>query len=114
MPSKNKAPKVAKTKASKKSTKKVEPVVETVAPVAPVQPVVAPVVPVVAPVAPETKPISLEVVEITELDYSEEINHLQNELKNTLLIIKNLVNHVGKLEKRMARDKKVVEKKNEN
>jgi len=90
MPSKNKAPKVAKTKASKKS-KIIEPIVlvETVAPVEPVS--------------------ALEVV--SELDYSVEIGHLQTELRNTLTLVKNLLTHVTKLEKRMARDKKVVEKK---
>mgnify|MGYP001258782110 CR=1 FL=1 len=103
MPSKNKAPKVAKTKASKKSAK-------PVAPVAPVEPV-APVVPV-APVEPVAPVVSLEVEPVlSELDYSDEINHLQTELKNALTLVKNLVTHVSKLEKRMARDRKAVEKK---
>ena len=102
MPSKNKAPKVAKTKASKKS-KIIEPIVlvETVAPVEPVVPV--------EPVAPVEPVSTLE--SVSELDYSVEIGHLQTELKNTLTLVKNLLTHVTKLEKRMARDKKVVEKK---
>jgi len=105
MPSKNKAPKVAKTKASKKS-KIIEPIVliETVVPVEPV----APVEPVV-PVAP-VEPVSV-LESVSELDYSVEISHLQSELRNTLTLVKNLLTHVTKLEKRMARDKKVVEKK---
>ena len=107
MPSKNKAPKVAKSKGSKKS-KIIEPIVlvETVAPVEPVA--LVPVEPV-EPVEDSVK-TTLESVH-SELDYSEEINHLQNELKNTLLIIKNLLTHVSKLDKLIARDKKVVEKK---
>jgi len=103
MPSKNKAPKVAKTKASKKS-KIIEPIVlvETVAPVESVK--------TVAPVEPVKTVTALESVS-SELDYSVEIGHLQTELRNTLTLVKNLLTHVTKLEKRMARDKKVVEKK---
>ena len=46
-----------------------------------------------------------------EFDYSVEISELQGELKNALNIIKGLVSHVSKLEKRINRDRKVVEKK---
>ena len=91
MPSKNKAPKVAKTKASKKSK-----IIEPIAPVEPVAPV---------EIVSELESVS------SELDYSVEIGHLQTELRNTLTLVKNLLTHVTKLEKRMARDKKVVEKK---
>ena len=103
MPSKNKAPKVPKTKASKKS--------KIVLPVEFVEPVVVEPV-VVEPVVVE--PVVVEPVEPVvsmELDYSVELDHLQGELKNAVSLLKNLVVHVNKLEKRLAREKKVVEKK---
>ena len=112
MPYKNKAPKTKApkdTKESKKVVNKVDAVAPVdVAPVAPVAPVVAPVAPVdvapvdVAPVVP---------VNSVDLDYSEELSHLNSELRNALTLIKGLVTHVGKLEKRLGRDKKVVDKR---
>tara|TARA_B100000700_G_scaffold314911_1_gene402171 strand:+ start:862 stop:1485 length:624 start_codon:yes stop_codon:yes gene_type:complete len=92
MPKKvNSKPKVKK--ASKKSVKTV------VEPAPAPEPVV--VEPVVEPVVEAP----------TEFDYSVEISELQGELKNALNIIKGLVSHVSKLEKRINRDRKVVEKK---
>ena len=44
-------------------------------------------------------------------DYSNEITHLQDALKSTLNTVRELVSHVAKLEKRLNRDKKVVDKK---
>ena len=90
MPKKN-------TKNSKKSVK-VEVVEEPV--------VVEPVV--VEPVVVETEIVD----EGPELfDYSSEITHLQDTLKSTLNTVRELVSHVAKLEKRLNRDKKVVDKK---
>lgn len=88
----------SKPKAKKASKKSVKTVVEPAPAPAPAPVVVEPVVePVVE--AP------------TEFDYSVEISELQGELKNALTIIKGLVSHVSKLEKRINRDRKVVEKK---
>ena len=50
-------------------------------------------------------------VVLNEFDYSDEITLLQSDLKNALTIIKGLVSHVSKLEKRINRDRKIVEKK---
>ena len=59
-------------------------------------------------------PLLMPVVEappvVTEFDYSVEISELQGDLKNALTIIKGLVSHVSKLEKRLNRDRKIVEK----
>ena len=57
-----------------------------------------------------TKAVPVKVV-LTEFDYSDEITLLQGDLKNALTIIKGLVSHVSKLEKRINRDRKIVEKK---
>jgi chromatin remodeling complex protein RSC6 len=101
MPSKTKAPKnkVKAKKVSKKVEAVVEPVVEPVAPVAPVAPV--------EPVAPE----STLVAPSDDFDYSSEITELQTSLKDALALIKGLVTHVNKLEKRLGRDKRILEKK---
>ena len=88
----------SKPKAKKASKKSVKTVVEPAPAPAP-EPVV--VEPVVEPVVEAP----------TEFDYSVEISELQGELKNVLNTIKGLVSHVSKLEKRINRDRKVVEKK---
>jgi len=95
MPGKSKAPKNSGSKA-KKSTKKVveaAPVVET---------------PVV-----ETPVVETPVVEATVEDtgYDQEFLEIQEQLKTTLTIIKSLTSQVSKLEKRVARDRKVMDKK---
>ena len=99
----------SKPKAKKVSKKSAKTIVEPApapapAPAAPVEPA-APVVP--APV----KPVVEAPPALTEFDYSVEISELQGNLKNALTIIKGLVSHVSKLEKRINRDRKVVEKK---
>jgi len=104
MPSKNKAPKTKVPKTTKES-KKVVNKVDVVAPV--VEPVVAPVEPVV----PVVEPVAPVAANSVDLDYSEELSHLNSELRNALTLIKGLVTHVGKLEKRLGRDKKVVDKR---
>ena len=88
----------SKPKAKKVSKKSVKTVVEPAPAPAP-EPVV--VEPVVEPVVEAP----------TEFDYSVEISELQGELKNVLNTIKGLVSHVSKLEKRINRDRKIVEKK---
>jgi len=106
MPSKNKAPKVAKTKASKKSK-----IVDTV--LVKDEQVVAPVADSVADSVADPV-VSVESVAepvVEEFDYSVELDHLQGELKNALSLLKNLVTHVTKLEKRINRDRKIVLKK---
>jgi len=96
----------SKPKAKKASKKSAKTVVEPTP--APVEPTPAPAPPVVpTPVEPVVKaPPAL-----TEFDYSVEISELQGNLKNALTIIKGLVSHVSKLEKRINRDRKIVEKK---
>ena len=96
----------SKPKAKKVSKKSAKTVVEPTP--APVEPTPAPAPPVVpTPVEPVVKaPPAL-----TEFDYSVEISELQGNLKNALTIIKGLVSHVSKLEKRINRDRKIVEKK---
>tara|TARA_B100000745_G_scaffold69035_1_gene41127 strand:- start:72 stop:677 length:606 start_codon:yes stop_codon:yes gene_type:complete len=90
----------SKPKAKKVSKKSVKTVVEPAPAPAPAPAPTAPVEPVVkAPPA------------LTEFDYSVEISELQGDLKNALTIIKGLVTHVSKLEKRLNRDRKIVEKK---
>jgi len=86
----------SKPKAKKASKKSVKTVVE----------------PAPAPEPVVVEPVVEPVVEApTEFDYSVEISELQGELKNVLNTIKGLVSHVSKLEKRINRDRKVVEKK---
>ncbi len=94
MPSKTKAPKTKVSKV-KKVSKKVEAVVEP----APVEPV-APVSTLVDDSSPSD-----------DFDYSSEITELQTSLKDALTLIKGLVVHVNKLEKRLGRDKRVLDKK---
>ena len=106
MPSKTKAPKNKVSKA-KKVSKKVEAVVEPVVDPVPVEPV-APVP--VAPVEP-VAPVSTLVAPSDDFDYSSEITELQTSLKDALALIKALVVHVNKFEKRLGRDKRVLEKK---
>ena len=67
---------------------------------------------VVEPVVIETETETEIVDEGPELfDYSSEITYLQDTLKSTLNTVRELVSHVAKLEKRLNRDKKVVDKK---
>jgi chromatin remodeling complex protein RSC6 len=80
----------------KKSTSKVV-VEEPVAPVAPVE-----------PVAP---PVDDTAAEIQLFDYSEEIASLKTDLKTALDLVRSIMTNVTALEKRSARDTKVVAKK---
>ena len=84
------APKVATKVAPKVATKVEEPVVEDTAPAAPVT----------------ADPAVQEL-----FDYSSEISELQTQLKAASTIIKDLIVHTNKLEKRLNKDKKVVDKK---
>ena len=88
MPKKS-APKTTKTKAPKKvsSKKVVEPVVET--------PVVE------TPVEPTEQ----------EENYNGEFTEIQDDLKSALAVIKALSSKVSSLEKRVARDRKIMNKK---
>ena len=67
----------------------------------------------VEPAPVEPAPVESTSVESTsvEFDYANEISELQGELKNALNIIKGLVTHVSKLEKKISRDRKMIEKK---
>ena len=89
MPSKNKSSK------SKKSVKKVEPVV---------QPVVEP-----EPVVDTPSESSVESVE--EFDYTSEFTTLREGLRDALTLVKTLTTQLGALEKRVARDRKVMQKR---
>jgi chromatin remodeling complex protein RSC6 len=91
MPGKSKAPKNSGSKA-KKSTKKV---VEEPAPVV------------------ETPVVETPVVEtpVEDNGYDQEFLEIQEQLKTALTIIKTLTTQVSKLEKRVARDRKVMDKK---
>ena len=101
-----KAP-TSKPKAKKASKKSVKTVVETPTPTPAPTPPPAPAPVESAPVEPVVKaPPAL-----TEFNYSDEISQLQGDLKSALNIIKGLVSHVSKLEKRLNRDRKIVEKK---
>ena len=93
MPSKNKSSK------SKKSVKKVEPVV---------QPVVEPE-PVVEPVADTPSESSVESVE--EFDYTSEFTTLREGLRDALTLVKTLTTQLGALEKRVSRDRKIMQKR---
>ena len=89
MPGKTKAPKNSGSKA-KKVTKKV---VEG-----------APVV--------ETPVVETPVVEVQEDDgYDQEFLEIQEQLKSAMSLIKTLTSNVSKLEKRVSRDRKVMNKK---
>lgn len=91
MPGKSKASKNSGSKAKKATKKVVEqtPVVET---------------PVV-----ET-PVVESVVQEDE-GYDQEFQEIQEQLKNAMTLIKSLTSQVSKLEKRVARDRKVMNKK---
>ena len=91
MPKKS-APKTTKTKAPKKGSSKkvVEPVVET--------PVVE------TPVEPTEQ----------EENYNGEFTEIQEDLKSALALIKALGSKVSSLEKRVARDRKIMNKKMKN
>ena len=91
MPGKSKAPKNSGSKAKKASKKVVEetPVVET---------------PVV-----ETPVVDTPVQE--DNGYDQEFQEIQEQLKSAMTLIKSLTTQVSKLEKRVARDRKVMEKK---
>jgi chromatin remodeling complex protein RSC6 len=94
MPGKTKAPKNSGSKAKKVTKKVVEeaPVVET---------------PVV-----ETPVVETPVVEVQEDDgYDQEFLEIQEQLKSAMNLIKTLTSNVSKLEKRVSRDRKVMNKK---
>ena len=48
---------------------------------------------------------------VTEINYDEDFRILQDQLKDAMTLIKGLVSHVSKLEKRVSRDRKVMNKK---
>jgi len=99
MPGKTKAPKNSGSKAKKVTKKVVEeaPVVET---------------PVVETPVVETPVVETPVVEGQEDDgYDQEFLEIQEQLKNAMNIIKTLTSTVSKLEKRVSRDRKVMNKK---
>ena len=111
MPAKSKS-----DKKSKKSTKasEVKPVAATPAPT----PAPAPVAATPAPTpAPAPTPV-LEASESKQLntvdtffEYKDDISKLQDKLKDALTIIKNLLVEVKSLEKKLDKDKKVIDKK---
>lgn len=47
----------------------------------------------------------------TEINYDEDFKVLQDQLKDAMTLIKGLVSHVSRLEKRVSRDRKVMNKK---
>ena len=99
MPGKTKAPKNSGSKAKKVTKKVVEeaPVVET---------------PVVETPVVETPVVETPVVEVQEDDgYDQEFLEIQEQLKSAMNIIKTLTSNVSKLEKRVSRDRKVMNKK---
>ena len=96
MPGKHKSKKTS----GKKTKVEVAPVVEVV-PVIEVAPVVEPVVDaVVEPVVDES-----------ELNYDTEFTDITERLRAAATLIKELTSHVSKLEKRVVRDRKVMNKK---
>ena len=99
MPGKTKAPKNSGSKAKKVTKKVVEeaPVVET---------------PVVETQVVETPVSETPVVEVQEDDgYDQEFLEIQEQLKSAMNLIKTLTSNVSKLEKRVSRDRKVMNKK---
>ena len=48
---------------------------------------------------------------VTEINYDDDFKILQDQLKDAMTLIKGLVSHVSKLEKRVSRDRKVMNKK---
>jgi len=89
MPSKNKSSK------SKKSVKKVEPVVE----------------PVVEPEPVVDTPSESSVESVEEFDYTSEFTTLREGLRDALTLVKSLTTQLNALEKRVARDRKVMQKR---
>ena len=87
MPSKNKSSK------SKKSVKKVQPVVQ----------------PVVEPVVDTPSESSVESVE--EFDYTSEFTTLREGLRDAVTLVKSLTTQLNALEKRAARDRKMIQKR---
>ena len=99
MPGKTKAPKNSGSKTKKVTKKVVEeaPVVET---------------PVVETPVVETPVSETPVVEVQEDDgYDQEFLEIQEQLKSAMNLIKTLTSNVSKLEKRVSRDRKVMNKK---
>jgi chromatin remodeling complex protein RSC6 len=47
----------------------------------------------------------------TDINYDDDFNVLQEQLKDAMTLIKGLVSHVSRLEKRVSRDRKVMNKK---
>ena len=90
---KTKTPKEPKTSKEKKVVKTPPKVVEPPAPVV-----------VVEPPPPPVEESSL-------MDYSSEITRLQTDLKSALQVIKDLMVHVNAFDKKINRDKRVVDKK---
>ena len=94
--------KTKNTKAKKSSTKTVEkPVVET--------PVVE--TPVVETPVVETPVAETPVAETEDTGYDQEFLELQTDLKNAMSLVKDLIGKVNRLEKRVSRDRKVMNKK---
>lgn len=90
MPGKKTTKKSAPKKAVKETTppKEETPVVET-------------------PAAEETTKAPTD----AEINYDDDFNVLQEQLKDAMTLIKGLVSHVSRLEKRVSRDRKVMNKK---
>lgn len=65
---------------------------------------------VVAPTPPPTEP-KVEEPATTLMEYEAEITKLQTDLKSALQLIKDLVVHVNAFDKKINREKKVVDKK---
>jgi chromatin remodeling complex protein RSC6 len=100
MPGKSKAPKNSGSKAKKVAKKEVveTPVVET---------------PVVETPVVETPVVETPVVDELDVEdgYDKEFLEIQEQLKDAMTLLKTLTSHVSKLEKRVSRDRKVMNKK---
>ena len=59
----------------------------------------------------ETPVVETPVVTDTDINYDEDFKILQDQLKDAMSLIKGLVSHVSRLEKRVSRDRKVMNKK---
>ena len=59
----------------------------------------------------ETPVVETTAVTDTDINYDEDFKGLQEQLKDAMNLIKGLVSHVGRLEKRVSRDRKVMNKK---
>jgi chromatin remodeling complex protein RSC6 len=66
--------------------------------------------PVVETPAVEETPVVKAQVD-TEINYDDDFRVLQDQLRDAMALIKGLVSHVGRLEKRVSRDRKVMNKK---